>query len=460
MTADTRAPPSRTTLLAAAAISDETALGGASEAMWFEVVRKMDEVYSDLLRYEADLEQKNAQLEEAQAFISSVIASMSDMLVVCDGQGRILQANPSFAKMIGQSEDKLVGSVIVDHLVEADRAPMLGLIDSESQLTRDVDLRFGTATGESDLMAMHCSARFDPNRRRSGVVLTGRPISELRRAYEALNNAHLELQRAQRKLIAQEKIASLGRLVAGVAHELNNPISFVFGNIHTLDRYRKNLVEYLAAVHAGVAAKELAERRRRLRIDAIVADLQPLIDGTLEGAARVSDIVKNLRRLSSNRVGERQPVDLGKVARAATHLALRSKKVHADVAFDIDPNVPSIPAHEGQIHQVIVNLIDNALDAMRNVAEPQIKVSIKAVGREVEIAVADNGCGIDNDVADKIFDPFFTTKEVGEGSGLGLWISSTIIRDHSGTLTVASSPGKGSVFTLRLPRDGEVADGG
>ena len=135
-------------------------------------------------------------------------------------------------------------------------------------------------------------------------MLTGRPIGELRRAYEALHKAHGELQRAQRQLIEQEKMASLGRLVAGVAHELNNPISFVYGNIHALDRYRQRLVEYIGAVHDNATGEELTVLRKKLKIEALLADIGPLIDGTLEGAVRVSDIVKNLRRLSFNKTNE------------------------------------------------------------------------------------------------------------------------------------------------------------
>ncbi|MGO9005797.1 MAG: sensor histidine kinase [Beijerinckiaceae bacterium] len=442
-----------TNLLATIAIGEEIALDGASESMWFEVIHKMDEVYSDLIRYEADLERKNAQLEEAQAFISSVIASISDSLIVCDRHGIVLQVNPSLLRIVGKTEAELIGSNIADHLVESDRETAGRVIASGAAgEVRDVDLRFLTASGQSDLMAMHCSTRFDPDRKRAGAVLTGRPISELRRAYEALNEAHLELQQAQRKLVEQEKIASLGRLVAGVAHELNNPISFVFGNVHTLARYRKNVVKYLDAVHAGFAGTKLAELRRTLRIDAIVDDLAPLIEGTLEGAARVSDIVKNLRRLSSSKLGERQPVDLGNIVRTATHLASRAKNISAEVDVDIDPNV-QIDAHEGQIHQVVVNLVDNALDAVRNVANPHIFISVKKIGREVVITMADNGAGIESGILDKIFEPFFTTKVVGEGTGFGLWISYVIVREHSGTIVAANAPAGGAVFTIRLPID-------
>jgi len=441
--------------LLADVVGEGLSFNHSGEAMWLEVIHKMEEVYSDLLRYETDLEQKNTQLEEAQAFISSVIASISDIIVVCDAHGRILQVNPSFARIIGRAEPALIDTSITDYLIEADREQALALIISGAlNIVHDIDLHFIAAGGEVDLMAMHCSARFDPHGRRSGAVLTGRPISELRRAYEALNQAHLELQRAQQKLVEQEKIASLGRLVAGVAHELNNPISFVFGNVHTLDRYRKNIVSYLQALHSGASKSDLADLRKSLKIDAIVSDLQPLIEGTLEGAARVSDIVKNLRRLSSTRIGERRLIELDKVVQAAVHLASRSKHSKAHISLDMETGL-TIQAHEGQIHQVIVNLLDNAIDAVSGVADPKIVISAQAVDHAAEIVVSDNGVGIRDDVINKIFEPFFTSKEVGEGMGLGLWISHAIIQEHGGTIDVSNSAGRGSVFAIRLPLSGE-----
>jgi two-component system sensor histidine kinase HupT/HoxJ len=304
-------------------------------------------------------------------------------------------------------------------------------------------------------MAVNCSARLNHLGRRMGVVLTGRPIGELRRAYEALHTAHTELQRAQRKLVEQEKMASLGRLVAGVAHELNNPISFVYGNVHTLDRYRQALAAYLAAVHGstghGSGGVDLGGLRRDLKIDKLMADLPPLIDGTLEGVARVAEIVRNLRHLSFSKTGDAQNFDVEKVIRTASQWASRAKKFSAEMVLDLEPGV-MVTGNEGQIHQVMVNLIDNALDAVQAVPEPKVVITLSAHDAETVITVADNGPGVSMEVRDKIFEPFFTTKEVGEGTGLGLWISYTIVQEHSGSITLGASPGGGAQFTVTLPR--------
>lgn len=426
-----------------------------TENMWLEVIHKVDEVYSDLIRYESDLETKNAELEEAQQFISSVIASVSDILVVCDEKGRILQVNPAFQRITGLSEKDLLGASLAEFLIEADRASALQKIaEGVAGKVTECELRFLAADRASDrasdLMAINCSARFDHTGRRVGAVLTGRPIGELKRAYEALHRAHLELQQAQRKLVEQEKMASLGRLVAGVAHELNNPISFIYGNIHTLDKYRGALSEFLEKSGAGGGDGEL---RRRYKIDAILADLPSLIEGMMDGAVRISDIVRNLRRLSFSRPAETQPVDLERIARTAANWAARSKKTRAEVYFDCEKGV-IIDAHEGQIHQVLVNLIDNAFDATKDVETPRIRVAIRKTSARAEIIVEDNGRGLSDVVLDKIFEPFFTTKVVGEGTGLGLWISYSIVKEHGGSIVAAARPGGGAIFTVQLPMNG------
>lgn len=422
-----------------------------TENMWLEVIHRVDEVYSDLIKYESDLEAKNAELEETQQFISSVLASVSDILLVCDERGRIIQVNAAFLRMTGLSEEMLVGAPLGDHLAEDSRARALAMIAAgvEGKVT-ECELRFHTDQGASDLMAVNCSTRFDHSGRRAGAVLTGRPIGELKRAYEALHHAHLDLQKAQRKLIEQEKMASLGRLVAGVAHELNNPISFVYGNIHTLDKYRRSLAGYFVERRRDAEDDDL---RRKFKVDAILADLPSLIEGMLEGAVRISDIVKNLRRLSFSRTTETQEVELERIARTAANWAARSKRVQADVVFECEPGL-TIEAHEGQIHQVLVNLIDNAFDATRDVAAPRIRIGINKAGDEAEISVTDNGRGLSDVLLDKVFEPFFTTKVVGEGTGLGLWISYSIVKEHGGSIVAANGCNGGAVFTVRLPMNG------
>jgi len=429
----------------------EIALSEGGEKVWLEVIEKMDEVYADLIGYETDLEKKNRELEDAQNFIQSVIASVSDVLVVCDESGAILQVNPAFQQLIGRSEADLIGARLPDQLVEEDRERAAALCAAQTREITGVEWRFRTKAGPSDLMAINRSPLFNSDGRRAGAVFTGRPIGELRRAYEALHRAHVDLKEAQSRLIEQEKMASLGRLVAGVAHELNNPISFVYGNIHTLDRYRKAIAAYLDAIHSGAAGKERDKLRRAQDIDAIMADLAPLIEGTLEGAVRISEIVKNLRRLSFSTKAPREAVALSKVVETAAQWASRSKKAKARIETRLDPDLLAF-GQSGQIHSVLVNLVDNALDAVREAAEPVVSIVIRGEGESAVVEVADNGPGVPEALRSRIFEPFFTTKAVGEGTGLGLWISYSIVREHGGSIEVEASEAGGARFILRLPR--------
>lgn len=421
------------------------------EDAWIEVIRKMDEVYSDLLRYEVDLEHKNAELEEAQAFVTNVIESVSDILVVCDSTGGVQQANTAFQQTTGRDMATIAGGNIADLIDEGDRGKLPPLLKPRATAeVVDGELRFATGQGSSDLFAINSSPRHDHRGRFIGVVLTGRPIGELRRAYEALHKAHRELQRAQRQLVEQEKMASLGRLVAGVAHELNNPISFVYGNIHTLGRYRTALTTYLAAIHDQPVPPEITALKDTLRIDDILADFGSLIDGTLEGAVRISEIVKNLRRLSFSKLGEVERVNIERLINTAVLWAVRTKQCNVDVQIEVAPDL-WISGNEGQLHQVIVNLVENAIHAMRSTEAPRLVVSARREGQEILFKIADNGPGIDQDHLSHIFEPFFTTKRVGEGTGLGLWISYGIVREHGGELVAANARDGGATFSFALP---------
>jgi len=265
-----------------------------------------------------------------------------------------------------------------------------------------------------------------------------------------LNAAHDDLKKAQQQLIQAEKMASLGRLVAGVAHELNNPISFVYGNAHTLSRYAGRLEQYLQAVHDGTPEGEREDLRKSLKIDRLMADLGSLIDGTLEGAQRVAEIVKNLRRLSFANPTERRQVNLAEVVRNACQWVLRADKRAVTFEDDLPEDLP-VEGLEGPLHQVFVNLAQNAMDATEDMAHPVLSISGRCHGDQLVLVVRDNGPGIRNEDILKVFDPFFTTKPVGKGTGLGLWVSWSIIRDHGGAMEVANSPDGGAAFTIVLP---------
>lgn len=442
-------------LLEHVAKPETLALSGDQEAAWIEVIHKMEQVYADLIHYEVELEEKNVALEEAQQFIASVLSSMSDALIVCDQQGRIEQVNHALEQLTGRSASDLQGESFEDLFAETSR-PLVASFPAKIREGAVHDCELGLkGRGEEVIpLATNCTSRYDHHGRLVGMVLIGRPVGELRRAYEALNTAHTELREAQFKLIQSEKMASLGRLVAGVAHELNNPISFVYGNVHTLKRYGERLKRYLAAVHGGADEHQLQQLREELRIDRLLQDLDSLIEGTLEGAERTRDIVQDLRRLSANDRSKNEVFDFGEVIKRAVAWATKGAKRPLTVHYDFSQPL-MVKGNVGQLHQVVVNLVQNALDATQGCSDPSLDITGSVEQGRVMVSFSDNGPGISKDDLLKIFDPFFTTKPVGQGTGLGLSISYGIVEDHGGELDVANGEEGGAVFRVGLPYYGE-----
>ncbi len=428
----------------------------ATEAAWIEVIHKMDSVYADLVHSQVELEQKNSALEEAQQFISSVLSAMTDVLIVCNTQSIILQVNTALMTLTGKSEDEFLQHFLSEIFGTDNQA----MIDSFSEklgheLLIDCEVSVLCADGSSTPLAMNCSTRYDANGTVIGMVLIGRPMGELRRAYKELHDAHIQLQRTQQQLLHSEKMASLGRLIAGVAHEINNPISFVFGNMHALKRYGSRINQYLDAVEMHIKSPELKHLRSELKIKRIREDMEPLIDGSMEGVERVTNIVHDLRNFSGGQKEEYTHFDLNEVIKKAVQWVLRTNKVNPEVQYELPCNL-EIESCKGQIHQVLVNLIQNALDAMEinmNLinALPLLMLKCQVVDDIVHIHVLDHGSGISEQQAKNIFDPFFTSKPVGQGTGLGLYISYGIAQDMGGDLTFKNNPAGGTIFTLSLP---------
>ena len=275
-------------------------------------------------------------------------------------------------------------------------------------------------------------------------------MGELRRAYDDLNRTHAMLKRTQQQLVHSEKMASLGRLVAGVAHELNNPISFVFVNMHALKRYGARIAKYLAAVDKQISSQSLKDLRKKLKIDKILDDMGPLIDGTLEGAERVSNIVQDLRHYSGGQKVTSSRYDLTAVVRKATLWVIKASRVKPEVQYEL-PERLEIEGRKDQVHQILVNLVQNAVDAMQSLQQPQLVLTCSIGLDAIAIQVIDCGPGIAEHDLPQVFDPFFTSKPVGQGTGLGLYISYGLARDLGGDLTAANRQEGGAVFTLTLP---------
>ena len=431
---------------------------GLDDSAWLDVIQKMDEVYSQLVADEVALEEKNAQLEQSQQFIFSLLSAMSDVLVACDAGGRIEETNRALAELTGRDEAALRGSGIAALMAdEASRVRIRHVLGTPA-LQRggtvlEVELLDGA--GQPVPVDFNCTPRLDAAGRRVGLVFVGRPMGELKRAYHQLREAHEALKRTQQQLLHSEKMASLGRLVAGVAHELNNPISFVLGNVHALTRYTERLRQYLGEIHDGRPVAELAPMRRRLRIDHLLADLPSLMEGTLEGAQRTADIVQGLKRFSAADRDERGPVRLNEVVEQAIHWVRKGTAPDFVVHWQPGPDCV-VEGAPGPLLQVMLNLIQNAWDAASGAGAkpPTLWITGHLEAGLARLVFRDNGSGIAPEHLGRLFDPFFTTKPVGKGTGLGLSISYGIVEQHGGRLLAGNQADGGAEFVVELPARG------
>ncbi|WP_420411553.1 sensor histidine kinase [Roseibium sp.] len=443
---------SKSAILPPAAPPGNLASDGASEDVWIDVIQKMDEVYSDLVDSQTELEEKNAKLEEADTFIQSVLGAMTDVLIVCDARGRIQQVNRQLLTITHREENTLLGTRFSDLFTEDSQPTVAGFLDSliSGQDVAPCDAAITVPDGPPAVVALSCTPRRDPRGRLAGMVMVGRPIGELQRAYRALDAAQEQLSETQQRLLVSEKMAALGRLVAGVAHELNNPISFVFGNMYALKRYGAAIRKYLTACDDGLPRADLDDLRKDLKIDKVLRDIEPLVDGTQEGAERVRDIVEDLRRFSSNQEEAPETFNIIRLVHTAVDWVIKAQRIKPAIEF-VRPDRLDVTGHKGHIHQIVVNLVQNAADVLSGRSDGKIRVSCENDDGMIAIKVADNGSGIEPAAMDKLFEPFFTTKPIGSGTGLGLYVSYNMALKQGGDLMAANCPEGGAEFTLRIP---------
>lgn len=418
---------------------------------WSEVLVAVDKTYAELVDYQERLEAQNHELNSLRRFLSSVLASISDYIVVIDRDGKIIEAGTAVCDAVGVEIDVIKSRGIFDIFQAGDETDLdvhLNYVISARQIvTIDAQLLGSDITEPVELKI---APRLDRRRKVIGAVLTARPMGELRRAFSSLEESHEQLKQAQVQLVRNEKLASLGRLLAGVAHELNNPISFVYANTHAMEKYIDRFEQYFERVQNGASREELISLREELKLDREMRNLRMAIDGSRDGAKRVRDIVEELRRLSADGTGEFERFDLVELARNALNWIERGAKQQFNVEFTGVPSAFAL-ARVGHIQQVLLNLIQNAADAVEGVAVPKISFQFEATSDQAVFTIRDNGPGIDEGLADKIFDPFFTTKEVGRGTGLGLSISHKIVQEHGGDLRLLEAEAGGACFQLSLP---------
>ncbi|MFL5241692.1 MAG: PAS domain S-box protein [Gemmataceae bacterium] len=433
--------------------------------------------------------QADAALRTSEERIRMLLDSAAEGIYGIDLQGRCTFINPAAAHMMGCEADDVLGRNMHDFTHHSrldgsrypvEECPVFRAFQTGEACRVDNEV-FWRCDGSS-FSVEYSSHPLIVAGKIQGAVVTFTDITQRKQAEEQLHlkngllqemaeserEAHAALKQAQTQMVQAEKLAALGQLVAGVAHEINNPLSFVSNNVAVLQRDVRALRDLIQLYEEtdALLKKESPDLHSRLhelteRIDLpyTLENLDGLMARSRDGLKRIQHIVKDLRDFARLDESDLHEVDLNAGIESTVNIIRgQAKKQDVELQLDLQP-LPGVTCYPAKINQVVLNLVANAIDACS--AGGAVTISTKSNGESVAVEVADTGSGIDPAVAAKIFDPFFTTKPQGKGTGLGLSISYGIVRAHGGTIQFETQLGKGTRFHIDLPRKyrGEQQDG-
>ena len=433
--------------------------------------------------------QSEEALRQAEMKYRGIFENAAEGIFQTTPEGRHLSANPALVRMYGySSEEDLIGSItdIAQQLYvdPARRSQFVAALEQDDLVTN-----FEAEVYRKDGSVIWISENARAVRDEKGALLyyegTVEDITKRKLAEEALRQSEAkererseqlaqtlkELQQTQAQLVQSEKMSSLGQLVAGVAHEINNPVNFIYGNLAYATRYTDGLLTLLQAYHQSFPElpPELQQQAEALDLNFIVTDLPKLMASMRVGAERIRQIVRSLQNFSRIDEAELKQVNLhdgidSTLMILQHRLKAEGKRPEIEVVKTYDPELPLVKCYAGQLNQVFMNILSNALDSLEarlaaSLAQKtetphlQIRIRTEAIAPDrIRVAIADNGVGMTAAVQQRVFDPFFTTKEVGKGTGLGMSISHQIVVErHNGQIHCHSALDEGAEFVLELP---------
>jgi two-component system NtrC family sensor kinase len=307
-------------------------------------------------------------------------------------------------------------------------------------------------------MAVDYKAAYERERiiRKEAEQLLEDKSRELYSSMEALENTLEDLKASQNQLVQTEKMASLGVLAAGVAHEINNPIGYITSNFNSLKTAFQSIQNFIQDMHVAIDSESSFEvinetwlkLLKKYDLIFLLEDFIDLSNETSEGLDRVRQIVADLRAFTREDTAEKVIVDINDTLRSSINILENQTKYHASIITTL-ADLPPIMGFAGKLNQVFTNLISNANQAVDD--HGSIHIFTEKTEKDIRISIQDNGHGISEENMNNLFTPFFTTKPIGEGTGLGLSISHGIIEEHGGTILVSSEVNVGTVFTVQIP---------
>ena len=426
----------------------------------------MDPVVADkrLTRYKAELdavkkilEDKSRELflanqeeQKANAYLQNIIRSMQSCLIVTDAQCTIQVVNQATLELLGYELQDIEGKSLSILNVEGDSIDLTNIeaLSSIDTLVRQ-EVKYRAKNGEKVPVLFSSSAMYDAEDQLNGIVCVALDLS----TYKMLEN----------QLLQSEKMASIGQLAAGVAHEINNPMGFIFSNLGTLSEYVEDilvLLETYKSLEESVAKSDLEnaqaqltklkQTKKELDLGYLLGDIKELIEESHEGANRVRKIVLNLKEFSHSGQSDKTLANINAGLDSTINIVWNELKYKVTLDKDYG-DIPEVLCHAQEINQVFMNLLVNAGHAIKEQGE--IKIRTYEEENYICVSIADSGEGMPPDVQRRIFEPFFTTKKIGEGTGLGLSMSYQIVADkHGGELQVESEIDVGTVFIMKLPK--------
>ncbi|PTL83351.1 sensor histidine kinase [Vitiosangium sp. GDMCC 1.1324] len=367
------------------------------------------------------------QVKQTQERDRQLMESSGDAVFLLDEAGRVVESNPVAARLLGRDAPALLGTSFEELAPESEREPLRRALHTlRSRGTVRLEQGLWSAQGERVVLDIAATLQEVGSSRR--LLVVGHDLTEKRR---------LEQQSIQ-----NDRLASVGALAAGIAHEINNPIAYVLSNVSYLQGWLEELERSLAAVPGFPA--HLAD---------VLVEAKEVLSESLDGCTRIRDIVRDMRSFSHASDEALAPVDVNASLDFVLRMAWSELKRTATLEKDYAQELPAVFASESRLGQVFLNLIINAIQAMQSSASRRHILRVRTVreGEHVRIDVSDTGHGIAPEVLPHIFDPFFTTKPAGSGTGLGLSISHSLVRKMGGELRVRSAQGQGTTFSLLLP---------
>jgi two-component system NtrC family sensor kinase len=398
---------------------------------------------AELVEKHDELRNLFRQVQQGKVEWEKTMDCIDDMIVLIDHQDRIRRCNKSFMEFCGIPYTALISSQWPDICVS------LGIsLDRDS---RKIEFHHAPTNRWFHLSCYPYGAA-------DGAVITLHDLTQIKLVSQELLQTYEDLKNTHKQLLQSEKMASIGQLAAGVAHEINNPIGFISSNLTTMGKYLERLEGFIAAQTAAIndtapadVRTEISELSTRYKLDYILNDAWSLLSESTEGAERVKHIVQNLKSFSRIDDAQAKYADIHECLESTITIAWNELKYKVSLVRDYG-ELPLVKCFPQQLNQVFLNLLINAAHAIEKQGEIRIKTWCE--NNMACIAVSDTGCGIAPEVVGNIFNPFFTTKEVGTGTGLGLSISFDIINKHNGTIDVTSEPEQGTTFIIRIPVGG------